>query len=378
MMKKYIFLLVLLLTCSCVIQPDATTFDQDQTHPVGEHHNISTEDIDQNNEVPAYQETCSLDRTTALGEESQQFIVATHDTLESTRSTSYLYLCEIDGTCSKIYETRSLISSICDVKLCKRHLLFISILEGNSLVLHGLELGEPNYEFNIEHMGYSYFQDLKDSLVLYTNQKESTPLITQLYTYNLDTEHKEELHVPCEVFSAKFGRRENEILFNGVCVSTKALFSYNITDEKINIILDFPIDQFSISATGSTIVYNYFDETAHLEIFKVVENKRETNSEISNSSSFFSQWINSGQLLFTKKTAGNLVGFFVWKIEENKVDETQIGSNAIAISKNLDYVVTSSDGDGLRIFNVNTNESVNIIYPKDRKAYLAYFLGLDK
>lgn len=375
MPNKIICFVVILFTCSCTGRNEISTLDSARTESVGELATSQTTEFTPEKADATSQQNMPRDDKNVLADESLQFIVVTYNSLEPPNSRNYLHLCGIDGSCSLIYETSDTISSVSNFSVSERNILIISIIKGNSITLHAIDLDAPNDAIEIETSGYSYFQDSKDSMILFLNQQSSETWLPRIYTFNLDDKKKEEILIPCEVYTAKFGIRADEIFFNGSCNSVRGLYSYNVMTGMTSTILDLPVDHFSISPDRSKLRYDYFNDIVHLELFFPDGSKKVTNDQLNITSSSFIMWIDSNRLLFTQKVKGNEAKILIWDLANNTIKETGIESSAIAFSKSLDFIVKTSNSNSLSIENMKTHLSTAIVLPSDQSPNMVYFIG---
>lgn len=378
MQKIIIWLIVVLLICSCTGRNERSTIVKESAEVTEENTpsqivDLTPENVDVNSEL----DMSSVEKTD-FADENPQFVVVTHNSLEPPETKNYTFLCDINGSCSGIFETGDTISSISDLRFGERKTLIVSIFDGISLSLHVINLDNPNESIDIEASGYSYFQDSNDSTILFINQQPDETHSTRIFTFNLEDRRKEEIFIPCEVHSARFGVSTDEIFFNGFCNSVKAFYLFDITTNTTSTILDLPIDQFSISPDQSKIVYNYFTNIAQLELLLPGESRKVTNDKLSIASSFFTMWVDSDRLLFAQKVKGNESENFIWNFANNTISKADVPPATIALSRDLDFAVTTSDSNGLSIVNMQTHGSTAIILPSDQSANMVYFIGIDK
>ena len=378
MQKIIIWLIVVLLICSCTGRNEKSTIVKESAEVTEE--NTASQIVDltpENVEVNPELDMSSV-KITDFADENPQFVVVTHNSLEPPETKNYIFLCDINGSCSGIFETGNTISSISDLRFGERKALIVSIFDGISLSLQVINLDNPNESIDIEASGYSYFQDSNDSTILLINQQPDETHSTRIFTFNLEDRRKEEILIPCEIHSARFGVRTDEIFFNGFCNSVKAFYLFDSTTNTTSTILDLPVDQFSIPPDQSKIVYNYFSNVAKLELLLPGESRKVINDKFNLASSFFTMWVDSDRLLFAQKAKGNEAEYFMWNFTNNTIAKADVPSATIALSRDLDFAVTTSHSNGLSIVNLQTHHFTVIVLPSDQSANMVYFLGVDK
>jgi hypothetical protein len=376
MLNKILCLIVILPICSCIGRNESSTLARENTESTVEFGASQIVEFTQESGEATSQLDISPDEKDGLADEKTQFIVVTNNNLEPPESRNYLLLCDINGSCSRIFETKDTISSVSDLRIRERGTLVVSIFEGSSISLHALNLDNIDEATEIEASGYSYFQDSNDSTILFINQQTNETNSTGIFTFNLEDMKKEDIFIPCEVHSARFGVSADEIFFNGFCNSIKALYSYDMKTKTTNTILDLPVDQFSISPDWSKVAYNYFTNIAQLELFLPGESRKVTNDKLSIASSFFTMWVDSDRLLFAQKVKGNEAEYFIWNFANNTISKADVPPATIALSRDLDFAVTTSDSNGLNIVNMQTHGSTAIILPSDQSANMVYFIDI--
>jgi len=376
MKKTVICLIVVMLICSC----------RSEKRTIGKEFVVITETASapqtvdltpENEDVNSGIDTSSVEKIDSSAE-NNQFIVVTYNSLDTSDTRNYLHLCEINGSCVGILETKDTISSISDFRLDERLFLTVSFFDEISISLHVINLDNPNESIDIEASGYSYFQDYNDSKILFISLQPDETNSTRIFTYNLEDSKKEEIYIPCEVHSARFGDSTDKIFFNGLCNSVKAFYLFDNTTNTASTVIDLPVDQFSISPDKSKIVYNYFTNIAQLELLVPGESRKVTNEKFSLLSSFFTMWVDSDRLLFAQKVKGNEALYFIWNFANNTILEKNVPPATIALSKDLDFAVTTSDSNGLSIVNMQTQSSTAVDIPFGQSVNMVYFLGIVK
>jgi hypothetical protein len=376
MLNKIICFIVILLFCSCSARTEKSTLVMENAEATKE------VDVDQKVDLTpeSVDEASQLEmlpgKEHGLADDKLQLIVVAYNNLEPPDSMNYLYLCNIDASCSRIFETSDTISSVSNLSTGGRKYLVVSIFDGSSISLLAIDLNEPSKVTEIETAGYSYLQDSNNSTILFINLPTSKTNSTSIFTFDLEEKKIDEIYIPCEVDSAKYGNRANDIYFNGSCNSHKALYSYDLKTKNTKIILDLPILQFIISPDRSKIAYNYFTNIAKLELFLPGESKRVTNDKLSIASSQPTMWVDSDKLFFTQKIKGNEVEYFIWNFDNNTISKADIPKATIALSRDLGFAVTASDPNEISIVNLETHDSATIEFHSDQSANMVYFIDI--